>query len=265
MSNNQNNHTTTSAIPTVHDFDFGMICEFFLGLDRQGPGSPEVTLRALSFIDGLGADSRIADLGCGTGGQTMTLAAATTGHITALDLFPRFIDRLRERAWEHGVRDRVRGVVGSMDALPFEPRSLDLIWCEGAIYNIGFERGMREWRRFLKPGGWVAVTENTWFTEERERPAEIVDFWRAAYPEIDTVSAKIAAMQRAGYEFVSAFALPVECWERFYAPYPEAQRAFLEKHTGDLAAEAFIANERHERALFDHSHFGYVFYIGRRA
>ena len=37
-----------------------------------------------------------------------------------------------------------------MDALPFQEEELDLIWSEGAIYNIGFERGMNEWNKFLK-------------------------------------------------------------------------------------------------------------------
>jgi SAM-dependent methyltransferase len=254
-------------ISTIHDFDFDLICEFFLGLDRQGPGSPEMTLRALSFIEGLDASSRIADLGCGTGGQTMTLAAATPAHITGLDLFPKFIERFNEQAWECGVRGHAKGIVGSMDALPFEPGSLDLIWCEGAIYNIGFEQGLGYWRQFLKPGGHVAVTENTWFTGERERPAEIEAFWRAAYPEIATIPEKVAAMQRAGYEFVAAFALPEKCWEAFYAPYPGAQKAFLEKHAGNPAAEAFVASERHEKALWDKykAHYGYIFYIGRKA
>ena len=259
--NNEQNHTTIS---TIHDFDFDLICEFFLSLDRQGPGSPAMTLKALSFIKGLNTDSRIADLGCGTGGQTMTLAAAAPGHITGLDLFPKFIDRFEEQAWNHGVRGRVRGTVGSMDDLPFEPESLDLVWCEGAIYNIGFERGLRYWRQFLKPGGFVAVTENTWFTDER--PAEIEDFWMAAYPEIDTIPNKIATMQRAGYEFVAAFALPEQCWADFYAFYPELQKAFLQKHAENPAAEAFIDSERYEKALWDKykAYYGYVFYIGKK-
>jgi SAM-dependent methyltransferase len=249
-------------ISTIHDFDFNLICEFFLSLDRQGPGSPEMTLKALSFIDGLGADPCIADLGCGTGGQTMTLADATPGHITGLDLFPKFIDRFNEQAWEQGVRDRVQGVVGSMDALPFETGSLDLIWSEGAIYNIGFERGLRYWRQFLKPGGYVAVTENTWFTNER--PAEIGAFWDAAYPEIDTIPNKIAVMQRAGYGFITAFALPETCWTKnYYDLLPAAQKAFLEKYAGNPTVESFIASQREEMALFDGTHYGYVFYIGR--
>ncbi|MDR1859984.1 MAG: SAM-dependent methyltransferase, partial [Bacteroidales bacterium] len=36
---------------TILDFDVNLICEYYLGMERQGPGSPEVTLKALSFID----------------------------------------------------------------------------------------------------------------------------------------------------------------------------------------------------------------------
>ena len=63
------------------------------------------------------------------------------------------------------LQERVKGIVGSMDALPFEEEELDLIWSEGAIYNIGFERGLNEWRKYLKTGGYVAVSESSWFTE----------------------------------------------------------------------------------------------------
>lgn len=56
---------------SIHKFDFNFICEYFLNLERQGPGSSEVTLKALSFIENLTDKSLIADIGCGTGGQTM--------------------------------------------------------------------------------------------------------------------------------------------------------------------------------------------------
>lgn len=81
-----------------------------------------------------------------------------------------------------------------MDHLPFQNEELDLIWSEGAIYNIGFERGMNEWNRFLKKNGFIAVTEVSWFTPER--PAEIEDFWMDAYPEINTIPAKTAQMEK---------------------------------------------------------------------
>ncbi len=66
---------------TILGIDVNLICEFFLNTERQGPGSPEVTLKALSFIDHLTDHSRIADLGCGTGGQTMTLARHARGRL----------------------------------------------------------------------------------------------------------------------------------------------------------------------------------------
>ena len=43
-------------------------------------------------------------------------------------------------------------LAASMDDLPFEEDSLDMIWSEGAIYNIGFEKGIKLWRKFLKTG-----------------------------------------------------------------------------------------------------------------
>jgi len=38
---------------SIHEFDFKLICEYFSSIERQGPGSPEVTIKALSFIDHL--------------------------------------------------------------------------------------------------------------------------------------------------------------------------------------------------------------------
>ena len=145
---------------TIHDFELQLICDFFSNMERQGPGSPDVTLKALSFIDSLTDKSLIADIGCGTGGQTMVLAGHITGQITGLDLFPDFIDIFNHNAKQSGLQDRVKGIVGSMDNLPFQSEELDLIWSEGAIYNIGFERGLNEWRRYLKPGGYIAVSES---------------------------------------------------------------------------------------------------------
>ena len=138
---------------TIHDFELKLICDFFSNMERQGPGSPDVTLKALSFIDNLTDKSLIADIGCGTGGQTMVLAGHIPGQITGLDLFPDFIDIFNRNAKQAGLQDRVKGIVGSMDNLPFQNEELDLIWSEGAIYNIGLELGLNEWRRYLKPGG----------------------------------------------------------------------------------------------------------------
>jgi len=255
----------SNEIKSIHEFDFNLICEYYSGLERQGPGSPEISLKALSFIEGLSAASSIADIGCGTGGQTMVLAQHTQGNIRGIDLFPIFIDLFNSNAAKLNLQERVKGIVGSMDKLPFQHEELDLIWSEGAIYNIGFKRGLKEWRKFLKTNAYIAVSELSWFTEER--PVEIDEFWMDAYPEIDTIPNKVEQMQKAGYVPVASFILPENCWtEHFYAPQDSVQEVFLKRHAGNKAAEGFIANQRHETQLYYKykGFYGYVFYVGRK-
>jgi len=250
---------------SIHEFDFNLICEYFSSIERQGPGSPEVTIKALSFIDNLTENSRIADIGCGTGGQTMTLAQNSQGNIIGVDLFQNFVDIFNTNATKLDLQGRVKAIVGSMDNLPFRDEEFDLIWSEGAIYNIGFERGLNDWNRFLKKGGYIAVSEASWLTQER--PAEIEKFWVDAYPEIDTIPNKVAIMQKAGYVPVATFILPENCWvEHFYVPQTKAQELFLNKYAGNKTAEDLVANERHEAQLYAKykEFYGYVFYIGKK-
>ena len=250
---------------TIHEFELNLICDFFSNMERQGPGSPEVTLKALSFIDNLTDKSLIADIGCGTGGQTMVLAQHTPGRITGLDLFPGFISIFNRNAKQLGLQDKVKGVVGSMDDLPFGEEELDLIWSEGAIYNIGFERGLNEWRKYLKTGGYIAVSESSWFTDKR--PAEINDFWMDAYPEIDTIPNQVGKIHKAGYLPVATFILPTTCWtENYFAPQIAAQKIFLNKYAGNKTAEEFCALQSVEEELYRKykAFYGYVFFIAKK-
>jgi predicted RNA methylase len=71
--------------------ELDILIKTHIGLERQGPGSEEMTLKALGFIENAENISQAADLGCGTGGQTMTLARRIPGQITGVDIFPEFI------------------------------------------------------------------------------------------------------------------------------------------------------------------------------
>jgi len=255
----------TEENKSIHEFDLDLICEYFSLIERQGPGSPEATLKALGFIKNLTENSRIADLGCGTGGQTITLAQNTPGQIIGIDLFSVFIDLFNANAKKFNFADRVKGIVGSMHDLPFKSEELDLIWSEGAIYNIGFEKGLSDWRKFLKNGGHIAVSEASWFTEER--PEEIDKFWKEAYPGIDTIANKVETMQKTGYIPVAVFILSENCWiENFYKPQILAQERFLKKYTDNKAAEELVKNQRHEAELYEKykGFYGYAFYVGKK-
>lgn len=219
----------------------------------------------MSFIDNLTDKSLIADIGCGTGGQTMVLAQHAPGHIIGFDLFPGFIDLFNANAVKLNLQDKVKGIVGSMDNLPFQNEELDLVWSEGAIYNIGFERGLNEWRKFLKTGGYIAVSESSWFTEKR--PAEIDNYWMGHYPEMDTIPNKVAQIQNAGYIPVATFILPENCrTEYYFTSLIRAQEMFLDKYAGNKIAEKFVAFQCHDAELYRKykEFYGYVFYIAKK-
>ena len=250
---------------SIHDFDFQLICEYFSLIERQGPGSEETTCRALSFIDNLPKDAKVADIGCGTGGQTISLAKNIPAHITAIDLFPDFINILNKNLKQLNLEKRVSTMVGSMDNLPFGENELDMIWAEGSIYNIGFERGLNEWNKFIKKDGYIAVSEGTWFTNER--PTEIEKFWMDNYPEIDTISNKIAQMENAGYRPIACFVIPESDWtEHFYAPMAPKREIFLKKYNNNKMAIELVKSQVHEENLYNKykDYYGYVFYIGKK-
>lgn len=233
---------------------------------RQGPGGDAQTRLAIE-LSGLRNDRglTIADVGCGTGASTLVLARELDANIIAIDFLPEFLQALNERARQAGVANRITTETASMDSLPMTPGSLDAIWSEGAIYNMGFEKGVREWRRFLKPGGIIAVTELTWLTESR--PAELETHWQSEYPEVDTASSKMAVLERNGYAPLGYFALPAHCWlDAYYRPMQKRFPVFLEVHQSSDAAQAIVAAEEYEIDLYERhrQYVSYGYYIARK-
>ena len=194
-----------------------MFFELHAGLPREGPGDDASTERALRLLPHLSPRPQILDVGCGPGAQTLVLARATGGTVTAVDLHQPFLDELTRRARAAGLAKNIRPLRASMDALPFEPESFDLIWSEGAIYVMGFERGLRAWQRFVRHGGYVVVSELSWLVDDPPAPAR--DFWNDAYPAMQSVAENRAIIERSGYERVADFVLPKSAWlDGYYAP-----------------------------------------------
>lgn len=246
--------------------DVSLLIELHKANHHLGPGSESTTLRALE-LSGLMERSglQVADLGCGTGASALVLAEKLDGHITAIDLFPEFLHELSRRAEARGVTARLTTMEASLDALKFELGSLDAIWSEGAIYNLGFEAGLTAWRPFLKVGGVLALTEITWLTFER--PGKLQNHWEREYPEIDLASAKLAKLERNGFTPIGYFPLPESCWlQNYYAPLRARFPEFLKQHGDSEAARACVAAEEREMELYDRykAHVGYGFYIARK-
>lgn len=153
----------------------------------------------------------------------------------------------------------------SLDTLPFGASSLDAIWSEGAIYNMGFESGKRRWRRFLKRGGNLAISELTWLTASR--PAELEAYWGTQYAEVGTPPSKLAVLERNGYAPMAYFVMPEHCWQdACYGPMQQRLAAFLSRHGSSDAAKAVVAAEELEIAQYQRyrAFVGYRYYVARK-
>ena len=234
--------------------------------ERQGPGSENDTLKALEYLNLVSDQNfKVADIGCGSGGQTISLAKNLNGQITAVDLFPEFLNELNEKSQNLGLTDKIVTLEKSMEDLPFNKGEFDLIWSEGAIYNIGFENGLKKWKDYLKVGGYLAVSEITWITQSR--PNEIEKFWKAEYPEIDTASKKINQLENNGYSLVGYFYLSQDSWiETYYKPMQARFENFLKRNNNSELARKVVDDNQAEIDLYQKfkDYYSYGFYIARK-
>ena len=250
----------------MDELQFQLLIDLHLAATRQGPGGEAETRQAMALA-GLDRSRRlkIADIGCGTGASTILLAKELDAEITAVDFLPAFLDALQTRARDHGVAERITTLSCSMEALPFSDEAFDVIWSEGAVYNMNFEAGVSAWSRFLKPGGKLIVSEITWLSATR--PPELQSHWDGEYPEIDVASAKIEILEQHGYCPEAYFYLPAHCWiENYYRPMQRRFDAFLERHGRSDQAKGIVEAEKHEIALYEkyRDYYSYGVYIARK-
>jgi ubiquinone/menaquinone biosynthesis C-methylase UbiE len=235
--------------------------QIYGSLPRAGPGSDELTRKAFEMLPHLPGSPRILDVGCGPGMQTVELLRNSTGTVVALDFLPEMLERVTAKAEIAGVSDRLETMVRDMKEMTFPASSFDVIWSEGAIYNLGFEVGLRKFRELVKPGGYVAVSEAVWL--KPHPPSEVTEFWRE-YPEIDTVAAKLEIIECHGYEVLGHFVFPTSAWtDQYYDPMEERIAAMAQDWSGIPEAEAVLSAARNEISVFRQysDYFGYAFFV----
>ena len=236
--------------------------QVFEALPRQGPGCTGATRKAFSYLPPLPADAKILDLGCGSGTQTRDLAMLTGGTITAVDNHRPFLDTLMERAEESGMKGRIKTVCASMDALPFGNGLFDLIWSEGAIFIIGFEKGLKTWKPFLKKGGFMVVSDSAWF--EPNPPPELIQWWEKEGYIPATEDQLKERVTNTGLRLLATYRLPeAGWWDNYYVPMLARIDELRKIHGSDPAFAAILDSFQHEAETYRKykRYYGYTFFI----
>jgi len=243
-----------------------MISEFFYELfsdiPRQGPGSNEYTRKAYMSLPNLALQPNILDVGCGSGMQTLELARISEGEITALDNYQPFLDDLRKRVKSEGLDNKIKTLNGSMFELPFAKSTFDLIWSEGAIFIIGFEKGLREWKPFIKQGGYLVVSELSWI--KPDAPDELRTYLEGEYPAIKNIAENMEIIRQADYDEVASFILPEsDWWDNFYNPLQRRINQLRHKYAENLEALVVLDASQLEIDMYKKysPYYGYVFYL----
>ena len=235
--------------------------EIHKDLPREGSGRDEYTQKAFEMIPKI-IQPNILDIGCGPGLQTIKLAKLSNGKITAIDIHQPYLDQLEKHTKEEKLSDRINILNKSMINMDFSEEEFDIIWAEGSIFIIGFEKGIIEWKKFIKQGGFLAIHEMTWLRDNP--PKEISDFWQRVYPQISTIDNNLEIIRKCGYKFLGHFPLPEDAWwEFYYNPLEKRLKMLEKKYKNNPETLGMIRGEYEEIDLFRkyNKWYGSVFYI----
>ena len=186
----------------------------------------------------------ILDIGCGSGVPTLELARLSNGQIIGLDVDQSLLDKLARKIEEAGLSDRVTTLKCSMFELDFPDESFDIIWAEGSIARIGFEKGLKEWRRLLKPNGFLVVHDET-----------------------GNVTKKREQISGCGYDLLGHFTVPGDAWWiEYYSPWEKQVNEMRTKYSDEPRALLELDKEQREIELFKANprRYGSVFFVMRK-
>ena len=142
---------------------------------------------------------RILDIGCGSGILTIELAKLSKGEIIGIDINQADLDKLNNKIQAKGLVSRVTAMKCSLFEIDFPKESFDILWAEGVIAIIGFEKGLKEWRRLLKANGFLVIHDDV---KDKEK--------------------KLQLIPSCGYKLLNYFSLPDDAWwQDYYYPLEE--------------------------------------------
>src|SRR5437867_11919395 len=235
----------------------------FADMDKLSPGDDSLSLYVLRSLPQHRFEV-VVDAGCGAGRQTMVLASELRTPIHAVDSYEPFLNRLERRAKEKALAHLVRIHCMNMKDIQSVIPTLDLLWSEGAAYNIGFANALRTWANAIKPDGFAVLTELCLLREQI--PNAVREFFRCGYPDMQSVPQNIAIAEEAGYKIFNTYTLPREAWVKDYYDVLEPRAKSLVNHSNaDVRDFAVETLKEIETFKISEDSYGYVFYVLQRS
>ena len=140
----------------------------------------------------VGSESRVLDVGCGTGNYAAVLTRATNCRISGIDPSANMLDRARDAApWESLSQ-------GFAENLPFEVGTFDVVMTTDVIHHVRDRAAyFREAVRVLRPGGHIVTVTDSHDDVPRRRPLsshfpETVDVELRRYPPVPLLLSELA-------------------------------------------------------------------------
>ena len=230
------------------------------GLERQGPGDTDYSNYIISQIPELPTIPRIADIGCGTGAGTLILADRFKSKIRSVDFSREFLNGLEDRAKKRGLEHLIEAIECDMGNLDWESGTIDLLWSEGAAYNITFEGALKAWRPLMAYNGIAVISEMNYFTNKVPEPVK--KYMQNAYPAIKTESENADIINSSGFAVLGIHRLPSKAWwDNYYEPLRNNIESF--KNSNDSVMQSVISETEEEMKFIEEYEkiYGYSFYI----
>ena len=110
---------------------------------------------------GVGASSRVLEIGCGSGGPALHLVRSAGCELVGIDMSEEGVANATRMAREAELDGRAGFVhADAAQALPFESESFTSVLCIDSINHLADRPAvLAEWRRVLEPGGRILFTD----------------------------------------------------------------------------------------------------------
>lgn len=184
---------------------------------------------------------RILDIGCGTGVPALQLARMSDGEIFGIDIDVTALEKFSQKIAAASLQDRVKAVKCSLFDIEYPDEHFDVVWAEGAIAIIGFEKGLREWHRLIKPHGYMGI-----------------------HDDVDDIQRKTEAIPAHGYTIIDTFAIPKSAWwDEYYSPLEGRIQKLRTAYSKNADVQALLDKEQRGVEMFkkEPKYHGSIFYV----